>query len=343
MHGGNIYSVSKNNNVKLNKILDYSANMNDFIKINNIIIKSEYIKNYPEIKLDEYKKFLSNREFGIKNILIVPGLTYFIHKFISSLKNNIIIIYPSFTEYIYSKYDYNKIIINYDIIVKNPDIIKNYDFTAMFLVYPDNPTGNLINKDILFKLIDIAYNKNAYFFIDESFIYFVRNRKINENEIINNYNNVIIGRSLTKIFSIPGLRLGYIISDENNINSIEKYLEPWGISEITLKYIEKLDFNEIISTPEKTEIERNYMIKNLLKMNFELIGNPEANFITIKLKGNYNGYLLKNYLENKNIMIRLLDDYDLFNENYIRLNVKKHYKNKILIDNIKNFMVNKNE
>ncbi len=343
MHGGNIYSVSKNNNIKLKKILDYSANMNDFIKINNITVKSEYIENYPEIDLDKYKKILSNNEFDIEYISMVPGLTYFIHKFISTLKNNIIIISPSFTEYLYSKYNYNKIIINYDTVVKNPDIIKNYDFTAIFLIYPDNPLGNLISKDILFKLIDIAYKKNAYFFIDESFIYFVKNREINENEMINNYNNIIIGRSLTKIFSIPGLRLGYIISDKRNIDNMEKYLEPWRISEITLKYIEVLDFNSIKYTPEKTEIERNYMIKQLSKLNFTPIGNPEANFITLKLDDGYNGSELKKYLENRGIMIRLLEDYDLFNKNYIRLNVKRHYKNKILIDHIKNFMVNKNE
>ncbi len=343
MHGGNIYNVSKNKNIKLKKILDYSANMNDFIKINDIKLKSEYIENYPEIDLYKYKKILANNEFNARNILIIPGLTYFIHKFISMLKNNIIVINPSFTEYIYSKYDYNKIIINYDTIIKDPDIIKNYNFSAIFLVYPDNPTGNLIDKNILFKLINISYNKNAYFFIDESFIYFVKNKEINENEIINQYNNVIIGRSLTKIFTIPGLRLGYAISDENNINNIEKYLEPWRISEIALKYIENLNFDIIDYTKEKTGIERNYMIKKLLKLNFELIGNPEANYITLKLNEKYNAYELKKYLEDRNIMIRLLDDYNIFNKNYIRLNVKKRYKNKILLDNIKNFMVNKNE
>ncbi len=77
---------------------------------------------------------------------------------------------------------------------------------------------------------------------------------------------------------------------------------------------------------------RKYLIKSLANKGFNIIGNPQANYITFKLPKNIDGYKLKAYLAGRNIMVRILDDYSEFGSNYIRVNVKRRIKNRILIN-----------
>jgi histidinol-phosphate/aromatic aminotransferase/cobyric acid decarboxylase-like protein len=331
MHGGDIYEFAEKNRVQLRNVLDFSASINDFISVKNMIIKKELIENYPEINLDKYKKILAGDEFAPENIALVPGLTSFIHKFMLSVNGNVVIVSPTFTEYLKPEIRGKKIIVPFDILNKNPDILKNYNFNALFLVYPDSPTGQIIDKNSFYSIIEIAMKKNSTLFLDESFIWFVNNREINEMELIEKYSNIIIGRSMTKVISMPGLRLGYIASNCLTIQKIEKSLEPWGINEIALAYLGSYTGN-LTYLGKKTEIERNYVIKSLKNTGYQVIGMPRANYITFQLPENIDGKYLKKYLAENNIMIRLLDDYNEFGSNYMRIAIKRRAKNRILIN-----------
>ncbi len=337
MHGGNIYSFAEKHGIAPESVIDFSANMNDFISIKGMKIKSTYIKNYPESDLEAYKSILSGRKFKPANIAIIPGLTSFIHSFMQGIDGISIIISPAFTEYLDASSENSRVILPMDTVESAPEIIKNYNFKAVFLVYPDNPTGQLISEKSLVKILDICVYKSAMLFLDESFIWFVNKREIDEGELIEKYPNLIIGRSLTKILAIPGLRLAYLISSAGHINEIEKRLDPWRINQPALLYLLKsnMDFCQIA---EKTEIERKYVIKSLEKAGLALVGHPRANFATFRLPDSVNGERIKEFLAGNNIMIRVLDDYPEFGINYIRIGIKQHKKNIILIKSIEKYI-----
>ncbi|MCL4349262.1 aminotransferase class I/II-fold pyridoxal phosphate-dependent enzyme [Ferroplasma acidiphilum] len=331
MHGGNIYDFARENQASLSSILDFSASISDFNRVKNFIIKKEYIENYPETNLAAYKKILAGNEFNPANISLVSGLTAFIHTFLASIKGNVIIISPAFTEYLKPQIEGKRIIIPFNVVNDHPEILSNFNFEALFLVYPDSPTGQLMSSSSIYSIIEIAMKKNSTVFLDESFIWFVNNREIMERELIEKYNNVIIGRSMTKILSIPGLRLGYIASNSTTIHSIEEKLEPWRINQAALAYIYG-HVQDLSNVALSTETERNYLIKSLKNIGFRTVGKPRANYITFQLPASIDGSRLKAYLAGKNIMIRLLDDYNEFGSNYMRISVKKRVKNKVLIN-----------
>jgi threonine-phosphate decarboxylase len=336
MHGGDVYTFTVEHGTGQESVLDFSANMNDFIPVKNMKIDRRYIKNYPENNLEYYKSRLLEGKFTNENIAIIPGLTSFIHFYMAGLRGNVIIISPAFTEYNDAPTEAYRISLPFNAVDRNPQIINNYNFDALFLVYPDNPTGQIMSKDSLIEILDICTKKNANIFLDESFIWFVNNREIDELELISTYHNLIIGRSLTKILSIPGLRLAYILSSNENIYNIEKNLDPWRISQPALLYLRScsMDFGGI---PEKTEKEREYVIKSLKKIGLQPVGLPRANFATFRLPGEIDGTKLKKFLESRNIMVRMLDDYPEFGSNYIRIGIKKRKKNIILLRSIKEY------
>ncbi|MCL4452512.1 MAG: aminotransferase class I/II-fold pyridoxal phosphate-dependent enzyme [Candidatus Thermoplasmatota archaeon] len=337
MHGGDVYTFTEEQGIEQESVLDFSANMNDFINVKNMKIYGKDIKNYPENNLEHYKSILSENKFKNGNIAIVPGLTSFIHFYMAGLKGNAIIISPAFTEYDYARTDASRIKLPFNALNRNPEIIEYYNFDSLFLVYPDNPTGQIMSKDSLIKILDICLRKNADVFLDESFIWFVNKREVDEAELIEAYHNLVIGRSLTKILSIPGLRLAYILSSCENICRIENNLDPWRISQPALLYLRScgMDFSGI---PEKTERERKYMIKSLKKIGLEPVGSPRANFVTFRLPGRINGMEMKKFLATRNIMIRILDDYPEFGGDYMRIGIKKRGKNVILLRSIMEYI-----
>ncbi len=338
MHGGNIYSLAARNKTNPDNILDFSANMNDFIEVHDINLNSVEISNYPEIDLEYYKKILAADEFNYKSIMIVPGITYFIHRYLSMVRGNIIMITPVFTEYTKIMNDGDRIFMPFNVIERDVNILKNYNFKILIFVYPDSPTGNMIKSDVFMKCVEIASAKNAFVLIDESFIWFSGKREINENKLIQGYPNVIILRSLTKIFSIPGLRLGYIASSPENIEKLEKIQEPWAVSQVALQYIRGIDTGILSSIPAPVSKERKYMSRKLTEMGFKIIGNPEANYITVNIPDGMDGIKLKKFLEDNNIMVRTLEDYPEFSTDYIRINIKRRVKNDVLINMISKFI-----
>lgn len=337
MHGGDIYRFAREQQGEPESALDFSANMNDFIQVKNMKISSVYIKNYPEVNLEFYKSIVSEHKFKNENITIIPGLTFFIYHYMAGIDGNVIVISPAFTEYMYAATAAHRIILPFDVINKNPEIIENYSFDTLFMVYPDNPTGQIMSKKNIMKILDICVKKNARLFLDESFIWFVNNRELDEVELIESHPNLIIGRSLTKILSVPGLRLAYVLSSNNNISRIEKNLEPWRISQPALLYLRtcNMNFNGIA---EMVERERNYVVRSLESINIKLIGSPRANFATFKLPAGIDGMNMKKFLAERGIMIRLLDDYPEFGINYMRISIKKHGKNTVLIRSIREYI-----
>ncbi|KJE49037.1 hypothetical protein TZ01_07270 [Acidiplasma sp. MBA-1] len=338
MHGGRVHETARENGFNIKSIIDFSSSMNDFIKLPEITMGRECIENYPDTDYEYYKNYISGGEFKKDNILIVPGLTYFIHRIMLLSSGNIIIITPTFNEYLYARSNSKKVEIPLYVIQKNPYILKNYNFNSIFIVYPSSPTGELMEANVMNAILNISLLKNARVFLDESFIYFSEKRPLNEISLINKYGNLFVCRSLTKAFSIPGLRIAYVASAPENIIMMEHDFDPWRMSSASLKYISKINYNNLAGLPEMVTLERNYIIKRMMGLGFTPVGKPVANYITFKAPEHINILDLDKFLKSNGILIRILDDYKEFGTNYIRISVKRRNKNVRLISKIKEYM-----
>ena len=104
------------------------------------------------------------------------------------------------------------------------------DLDFVILANPNNPTGALIDDSLLIRILKTAKDKNIRVILDECFIEFTEGnhslvKKIDE------YPNLCIIKSFTKIFAIPSVRLGYLISSDLSFNEkVKKHLAEWNIS-----------------------------------------------------------------------------------------------------------------
>lgn len=162
------------------------------------------------------------------------------------------------------------------------------------LTTPNSPTGEIIEQDVIKKIIEKAQGKAVL--IDETYANY---SGITNLELIKKCDNVFITRSFSKDFALAGLRLGYIISSAENIIELRKYLSPYNVSNLTVKAgIAALDDIEYFENV-KIEIEKS---KEILSGCFEKLGakiyQSKTNFLCVDF-GQKADFIYKKLLDNK--------------------------------------------
>jgi histidinol-phosphate aminotransferase len=98
---------------------------------------------------------------------------------------------------------------------------------VVFLCNPNNPTGQYLPGDGIARIVEAAERVDALVVLDEAYVDFVTGAFPTYTL---SKNHLIILRSLTKSFAIPGIRIGYALSSEAIINALEKVKVPWSVS-----------------------------------------------------------------------------------------------------------------
>ncbi len=215
----------------------------------------------------------------------------------------------------------------------------NDEIDMIFICNPNNPTGVLTKWNLIEQIVIKAKKHNAVVVIDESFLDFVKEEsEFNSKHLLEKYDNLIIIKSLTKFFAIPGIRVGYGICLNNKVKEmINKVSVPWSInivaSEGVCQGFREIDYiNETIDYVEK---ERIYLEENLRKIENIKVFSPTVNFIMLKVLNNIN---LKEELLKKSILIRSCDNYKGLNKKYFRVAVRTREENEKLIEAICNLL-----
>ena len=342
-HGGNIYN-------KKNLKLDFSANINPF-GISENVRKALYdavdgIEYYPDpLCMEIRRKAADFHNIKPENIVFGNGGADVIFRLVNAVKpHKAIIPVPSFAEYhealsqagcetVNYFINHENFKINYDIL----DMMKS-DIDMIILCIPNNPTGQLTDEKLLCEIIHKAYENNILVFADECFIDMTNNpQKYSVFKYINKYDNIFILKSMTKMYAVPGLRLGYGIS--SNTALIEKTVksgQPWAVNSMAAAagtaMLDDLDYrNRFISYLEN---EREFMYNELKKLGFEVF-RPSADYVFFHSVNNTDIY--EKLLE-KGIMIRDCSDYTGLSEGYYRTAIKKHEENKILLEALREIL-----
>ncbi|MBE0514911.1 aminotransferase class I/II-fold pyridoxal phosphate-dependent enzyme [Sulfurimonas sp.] len=295
------------------------------------------------------QNLLAGKMFGIEseNILVGNGAAEIIRGIGNVLDGTFGIVFPTFNEYPES--------IGYDRIVKFipnnesfsyeiDDLKKLVDKSDnLILINPDNPSGHFNNKSALIELIRYAHDKNKYFIVDESFVDFAKNGEketlINQ-DFIDAYPNLVIIKSISKSYGVPGIRLG--IAASSNIELLKKFrkeISIWNINsfgEYFLQIIGKYK-NDYQTACELIREERDRFWEELKSISFLKVYKSEANYFLCQVIDFYTATKLSEKLIENNIYIKDLTGKIGFEEKeYIRIAVRDSQDNNRLITELKN-------
>ncbi|GBU28548.1 aminotransferase [Treponema sp. R8-4-B8] len=319
---------------------------------------SDLLSSYPSGQ--NTQNLLGAKLYNIEEtqILIGNGAAELIRALVSAVNGKIGITYPTFNEYAESFIAANSIGRGKNEIVQF--IPRDFSYTAddlktfskncdvILLINPDNPSGNFIPRDDLINLAAELKQHGKMLILDESFIDFAdieKNPSLLCQDILNDYPNVIIIKSLSKSYGIPGIRLGALAcGDENLIMQIRKNLSIWNINsfgEYFLQIIGKYQ-KEYKKSCENIATER-INFKGLLDEIKPLRVYPsQANYFLCKLHGISAPALTERLLVEHDIFIKdLTGKTGITDDSFIRIAIRNKDDNNKLADCFKNIFMNK--
>ena len=315
-------------------------------KINSF--SKELITKYPSNK--EIQSLTATSVFGVRQeeIVVGNGSAELIKELGKILSGKLTLNIPVFNEYI-SCFDEKNIIKNNteenDYLYNKETIIKNMKNTKIIaLINPDNPSGNFIEYNDMLEILEKAKEKSIKVIFDESFIDFTdkeRRYTLIKHSILEKYPNLIVIKSISKSYGVPGLRLGVLASGNKEIvQKIKENLEIWNVNSFAeyfmqILYLYKKQYEEACDYIAE---QRNNMYNEMQDINFLKVYKSQANYLMCKLL-KYNSKELAEYLlNNYNILIKNLKDKEGFkNKNYIRIAIKSEEDNCELLKGLREF------
>lgn len=358
-HGGNVKEICRKYNLNWKEIIDFSANINplgmpkrvkDSIKGN-----LEEIEKYPDISYYELREAISeyeNKKLGginivlRDNLILGNGAAEVIYSVVRAISpNKTMIISPTFSEYEKAVLSISKDIVRYNL--KEEDNFSltdsileaiNDDIDMIFICNPNNPTGSIVSKELIINILKRSKLTKTFVVVDESFLDFI-NDDLSMISYIDKYTNLIIIKSLTKFFALPGLRIGYGLSKNIELCEVSSKMTPaWNVNtlaDISARECLK-DKKYIAETIDLMEKERNYLYNEIRKVNYLKVYEPSVNFIFFKTNISID---LKKELLKRNILIRSCSNYNGLDEKYFRIAVRGHEENIKIINALNSIML----
>jgi len=324
---------------------------------------SAELKTYFSVLLSNYpsgqntQNLLGAKLFNIEEsqILIGNGAAELIRALAAVVRGKIGITYPTFNEYAESFLAANSDGLPVNEIVKfippdfsyNTDDLKEFskNCDAILLINPDNPSGNYISRDNVLELAAFLKSQNKKFILDESFIDFVdmeQNPSLLCQDILNKFPNMVIIKSLSKSYGIPGIRLGALAcGDEDMVSQIRKHLSIWNINsfgEYFLQIIGKYQKDYMFSCWQIIA-ERARFKKLLEDIGLLKVYPSQANYFLCKLDGISASELSEQMLEKYNIFIKdLTGKTGILDSSFIRIAIRNEEDNNRFISCLKELL-----
>ena len=338
------------------KLIDFCYLVNPYFPNKKLV--SEMQTNFERL-LGEYpsgmgvNSLIAAKIFGLhaSQVIVGNGAAELIKSLMERFTGRLGMAFPTFQEYPNRKAEKDVVpyfVTNDEFRYTAKDLMDFYedkDIEVLTLINPDNPSGNYIRREDVLKLSEWCEKKNIRFVVDESFVDFVDEEETTtllDAGILKANPNLIVVKSISKSYGVPGLRLGVLASsDEELIAEMKKDVAIWNINsfaEFYLQIYEKYakDYAKAI---EKFKQTRAAYIKDLQALSGLRVLPTQANYVLCEVTSGVTSRKLAEDLLEENIPIKDLSTKKGFDgKNYIRLAVRDEKDNAILVEALKRYL-----
>jgi histidinol-phosphate aminotransferase len=294
-HGGYDYAEIKSLGLNPGEIIDFSVSTNPFMPPPGIkeTLKNLQIDRYPDSDASELKQELAEK-LGISGEMILPAngttelirlaaLTYF------RRNDRVLILEPTYGEYEPACILTGARIIRYrapEAANFLPDmkeiagLVRRLRPRAVFICNPNNPTGSYLSRREIEEVLEAL--GDGLLILDEAYVSFVEKRW--NSAVLTGCDNVLLLRSMTKEYGIPGLRLGYAVACREIIENLRLALPPWNVN-IAAQAVGRavLDEDEYLQDSLKKVSEaRRFLIEEIANLGPKVLPS-KANYFLVKV------------------------------------------------------------
>lgn len=235
-HGGDIYR----NQIRL----DFSVNTNplgmpDPVKeaLHQAVEEAE---NYPDIRAQALSAAVAEQlQVRKEQLVFGNGASELFHAVLHAIKpSKILIPVPSFLGYEEAAKAIDCEVIFYEMKKEENfcltdrilDVLDE-NISLVFLANPNNPVGNLVEPELIFQIVEKCRQCDITLVLDECFMELTgKEQTYSFLKRLDEFPNVVVIRAFTKLYAIPGVRLGYLVCEKNLAEKIRLQLPEWNLS-----------------------------------------------------------------------------------------------------------------
>jgi threonine-phosphate decarboxylase len=350
-HGGNSRAIAEASGTDPDKIIDFSASINPLSPpgcVSQLLLETpRLLQQYPDPHCSIITERISTTTGIPKDwIRVSNGSTEMIYLLphLFDEKQEVAILDPCFSEY-------EKAFMAFGIQTHSIPLNATKGFQAnpaslfsildtirqlgaIVLGNPASPTGKLYGE-LLPPLQEYCEERDIVLIVDEAFIDFSSTQNSAWN-LAKKKSNLILIRSLTKFYSIPGLRVGYGILHPEKIRQIAPRQYPWSVNALAQTVGAEVILDKAFQekTRSWTQNERSFMFETLNFINAIEVFPSAANFLLFRIRDNSEPIGLYQYLLSQSLLIRNCGNFKGLDESFFRISLKTRQENQKLADSI---------
>jgi len=344
-HGGQLRQIADRFGIAAAGLLDFSANINPegppaaaISTLRESLNDSSILTSYPDIEESVLRSAIAHyTKVNSENIAVANGFVPLLDVALKVIPiRRCLVPVPAFVEY---RRTLARAGVDVSTHAVTPESGFLYDMDAMLhgghdavlLANPQNPSGVLCSREILLEFATKALERKIYILLDEAFIDFCPEESLASE--IERLPNLIIFRSVTKFFGIPGLRVSYAIANVQTVQDLQNALAPWSITSLaSLAACTALADEEYANRSRALNQERRELLKNELEALQLSTASSAANFLLFRLPRHIDaiGFWERMILDHQ-IVLRQCANYEALPDGYLRTAVRNAEDNARLV------------
>ena len=347
-HGGNVYKAAQEQRIPVERIVDFSASINPLgppvSMLRAIRSALKQIVHYPDPDCWKLRHELAQR-CGVDPdmILVGNGSTELIHLLPRALgMNSALIIGPTFEEYAHALMATCRLVqyvharreerfhppVN-DVLAELSAARTRFD--AVFLCHPNNPTGQVMNRPALCELAQMVEGQQGWLIVDEAFIDYCQEQSVIP--MLRDYPRMVVLRSLTKFYALPGLRIGYLLGASKVVDQLKNLQPPWSVNSLAQEVSCAVLQDDAYATKSRAFMKRErsrfvHGLRSLLGLHVYV---SSANFVLIELPASIRADAVTDQLASKRLLVRNCSTLPGLNEQMIRVAIRTAKENRQLL------------
>lgn len=333
-HGGNIYKIGTSQTSQT--LIDFSANINPLGPpewLRSVVNRElENIVHYPDPDCTAFcKAAASHHGLCPANIVAGNGTAELLYAILRIFQTSRILIpVPSYVDYYHAARQSGHEVVTIPLLVEENFQLDFSNLSQMvqagdlvILGTPNNPTGVLPDLAELKNLI--SSQPETWFIVDEAFLDFIPDTK----SLAGCFPNIITLNSMTKLYAIPGLRVGYCTCSEPFQKKIKEILPPWSVNSLAqvvgVRAFQDKHFQ--VQTVQHTELLRSDFYQKLQLLSGVTTFPSTVNYHLCALDNGMDCFTLRDKLLEKGIIIRPCANFKGLDERYFRVAVRTEKEN----------------
>lgn len=202
---------------------------------------------------------------------------------------------------------------------------------AVFLCNPNSPTGQSVSRNSVYRLLEAVKRQRGCLIVDETFVDFCEEKSVIRRAVCDD--SLLVLRSFTKFYGIPGLRVGYAVGTENMLRAIRDRLPPWSVNtlaqEAALACLQDTRYRQ--RTLLFFEKERPVFRRALEGIPGFQVYPSSANFFLVELPGSLTSRQVRARLMERGFLVRDCSNYRGLHERMLRFAVRTSAENSRLV------------